>query len=178
MAPKKAPKKAPAHHDLHKAGKDARRTYEHLGRVQALAPLATAEQDSIGILVSAADEAFRSDHFKSSADLLRAAEHLCFAALVQTGSFRISPDMIASVEEELEHLRQRAADHAADEDLPPALHKISTRMWKEMEIALRQASYGRALELARGAEALAHVRHAGPKKLDTDERPKRLRGDR
>jgi hypothetical protein len=59
-AAKKAAKKAPGQHDPHNAGKDARRTFEHLGRVQALSSLISDESDSLNFLMKTADAAYQA----------------------------------------------------------------------------------------------------------------------
>jgi hypothetical protein len=148
MAPKKAVKKA---------GTDARKAFEHLGRVQSIASFAPAEHVPLTTLVSAADAAFRAHQYKESAHLLRAAEHLLFAAMVETAPAQISPHLLEAVAEEFDHLAERAAEHSHSEKAPHAIRRIYARMKKDAGSAMQQRNYRRALELVRGAEALTHL---------------------
>jgi hypothetical protein len=175
-AAKKAAKKAPNHHDPHKAARDARRTFEHLGRVQAIASLATSEQASVQILVAASDAAYRSELYKESADLLRAAEHLSFSAIVETGNAPKSAALVDAIEEEFNHLLERADDHGAAEDAPATIRKIYSRMTKDASSAMGRKAYRTALELARGAEALTHLEALDEKILGAGDPTKRLKG--
>jgi len=83
MPPKKAAKKAVKHHDLkHQEAKDLRRAYEHLGRVEILQrALQQTHVEHVSTLAALAEQELQSGHIKDAADLLRAAEHLSFAAL-------------------------------------------------------------------------------------------------
>ena len=171
MAPKKAAKKALGKHDQPKAGRDARRTFEHLGRVQAIASLITEDRASIQVLISMADAAFRSNHHKQSADLLRAAEHLSFASIVETDSAGISGSLLGAIQEEFDHLVERAEEHGAAKEAPAAIRTIYRRMAKDAASAMRRDAYRTALELARGAEALTHLRELHePQFQELDER--------
>src|ERR1700761_3304891 len=96
-AAKKSAKKAVGGHD-HRAANDARRTFEHLGQVQALATLASDEQETIRLLTSTADAAFQAESYREAADILRAAEHLSFAAIVAVNMPVISQDMRTAIE--------------------------------------------------------------------------------
>lgn len=182
MAPKKAPrkaaKKAAAKHGPHNAGKDARRTFEHLGRVQAIASLTLREQESIALLVSMANGAFRNKRYKESADLLRAAEHLSFASIVESDANRMSVELISAIREEFEHLRERAEEHGGAGDAPKIIGAIYVRMIKDAKRAQQEGEYRKALELARGAEALTHIHHHDDKLIAVDEPQKKLRGSR
>lgn len=178
-AAKKAAKKAPAKHDAHKAGRDARRTFEHLGRVQALLPLTAAEQDAIALLATAADTAFRQQHYKDSADLLRAAEHLSFACIVDSPEAgQISEGPTAAIREEFEHLRERAEEHGAASEAPRLVRTIYTRMARDADSAMKKHWYRKALELARGAEALTHIHHLDDKMLTAGDTRRLSEGSR
>ena len=156
-AAKKAAKKAPGHHDPHKPAKDARRTFEHLGRVQALASLTSAEADSLGLLTQTADAAYRAQKYKDSADLLRAAEHLSFACLHRSATETVSKDLKDNLNEEFEHLTERAKEHTSHDAVPKSLLGLLTHMSHEAKSALERGSHRAAMEYARGAEALSHV---------------------
>ena len=110
-AAKKAPKKGPKHHDHHH-GKDLRRAYEHLGRVEILRGSLKAA-DEIHLLATEAQVRLKAGQTKDGADLLRAAEHLAFAQLAKTGraAEQISAQLKEAVTEQFEHLTERADDH-------------------------------------------------------------------
>lgn len=156
-AAKKAAKKATGHHDPHKAAKDARRTFEHLGRVQAIAKLLSSESETLTLLSQMADRAFRAEQYKDSADLLRAAEHLSFASLHREATEIVADNLKATIREECEHLLECAEDHASHHAAPKEVRGLMERMMKDAKAALKRGSYRAALEFARGAEALAHV---------------------
>ena len=157
MPPKKAAKKAPGHHDPHKPAKDARRTFEHLGRVQALASLTSAEDPSLRLLTQTADAAYRVQQYKDSADLLRAAEHLSFACLHRSATETVSNDLKDNLNEEFEHLMERAKEHTSHDAVPKSLLGLLAHLSHEAKSAMQRGSYRAAMEYARGAEALSHV---------------------
>jgi hypothetical protein len=158
MAPKKAAKKhAPP------AGKDLRRAYEHLGRVQKLIPLIT-EQDNTAVvgLVHFARELVRQGPPKEAADLLRAAEHLAFACVRTVhDESPLSRELVDGIKEEFEHLMVDAEEHWDEEDRAEVVERTYTHMHKAAAARMKEKQYREALELARGAEALTHV-HAHP----------------
>lgn len=153
-APKKAAKKAAGHHDPHK---HARRTFEHLGRVQAIASLTQEEHETVAFLTKSADIAFHAQQYKASADLLRAAEHLSFASLNSSTTEQVSEELEATITDEFERLIDRAEEHAAHHSAPKAIQQLIARMTKQAWAALKRGSYRAALEFARGVEALVHV---------------------
>jgi hypothetical protein len=166
---KKAAKKAAHHHPSH----DLRRAYEHLGRIETLeSALNPAAANSVSTLAALAQQELASGHGKSSADLLRAAEHLSFAALAPEGAdTRVSPDLKAAIAAEYDHLLRRAADHWS-EPAPrhPAVASLYPATLKQAQTAFKSAAYRQALELARAAEALAHITRQGPAKLPAPQR--------
>src|SRR6202012_5105768 len=119
MPAKKAPKNP---------GRDARRAFEHLGRVQAMANSLSVGHSPLATLVSAADAAFQSGKFEESAHLLRAAEHLLFAAIVNTSQGKTPPLLLQAIEEEFEHLNERAADHGHGANLTREIRSIYSQM--------------------------------------------------
>ena len=158
-AAKKVAKKAPGQHDPHKAAKDARRTFEHLGRVQALSSLTSSESESLSLLMKTADGAYQTQQYKESADILRAAEHLSFAALHVEATETVAAELKKVIQEETEHLIERSVEHSSHHDIPETLLTLLARMTKDAKAAMRRGSYRSALEFARGAEALSHVHH-------------------
>jgi len=174
-AAKKSAKKAAGHHDPHKAGKDARRTFEHLGRVQALSSLTAKESESLTLLTKTADAAYQVQQYKESADLLRAAEHLSFAVLHLEASESVSADLKKVIQEEFEHLIERSVEHSSDRDVPMVLLALLARMTLDAKAAMRRGSYRSASEFARGAEALSHVHHLDANLLPAPTPQKHLR---
>lgn len=158
MAPKKAAKKTPAKKAQHSPSHDARRAFEHMGRVQAIAPLTEAEGKAITQLVSAADAAFQAREYKAAADLLRAAEHVSFATLQKNASETIAPDLVSAVSGEAEALLKRSAEHGSKGTQDKAIAALGKRLQRDAQAALRKGCYRAAIEFARAAEALAHMR--------------------
>jgi hypothetical protein len=165
MPPKKAAKKHTPK-DGHPS-KDLRRAYEHLGRVEVLQRAAGPPGGKVEKLVRLAQEESSEGDPRNVADLLRAAEHLSFAALVDKSDKggSISGLLEAAVTEEFEHLRGRAEEHWDQEDADPALAEIYQDAMRQAGRAANKGRHREAMELARAAEAIAHVkREHGPKK--------------
>jgi len=190
MAPKKAPKKAAKksvkdhdkkHHEG-KEGKDLRRAYEHLGRLTTLEKLLPAAVTAqIAILTDLAQKSLLAGEPKSAADLFRAGEHLAFGSLAaQARATRVSDDLASTLNAEYEHLIDKADEHwqKHEGDRPSAIEEIYDAMLQSANAALQKEAYRRALEFARGAEALAHVHGATMPLLEETapaKKPKRLR---
>lgn len=174
-AAKKAAKKAPGMHDPNKCAKDARRTFEHLGRVQAISSLTSGENQSLTLLMTIADGAYQAKQYKESADLLRAAEHLSFAALHTASTEFVAEDLKNTINEEFEHLIERSAEHSSDDATPKALLPLLARISSDAKAALQRGSLRSALEFARGAEALSHVHNLHSDALPAPATQKRLR---
>ena len=163
-AAKKAAKKS-AHHHEHKHGKDVLRAYEHLGRIHALEPILPATVVSqIRTLGDLAQASLSSADAKSAADLLRASEHIAFGSLAATSNAkRLSDDLEGAANAEYEQLTDKADEHwqrHADER-PAGIEVIYDGMLEAASVAFNKGAYRRALEFARGAEALAHVHGDG-----------------
>lgn len=173
MPAKKAAKKVAAKHadPKHHERKDLRRAYEHLGRVEILERSANAKlSKDVHALVALAEKELGRGYRKDAADLLRAAEHFSFAALAFTDakSGKVSPELKDVVIEEVEHVTRKANEHWDDSDESEhhaAVTAIFHASLEAAEKALDAGEYRRALELSRGAEALAHVEKRGPKRL-------------
>lgn len=159
-AAKKAAKKHTPEHDQQRHAKDVRRSYEHLGRVELLSSLVEGNHiASVHELVAISREFLAAKHAKDGADLLRAAEHLCFglALTPRTADQSVNKDLEAAIQEEYRHLQDKAMDHASENKMPANVQTIYTFMTKEAASAMKAKNYRCAIELARGAEALAHV---------------------
>ena len=153
--PHKPGKKHQGKHDDKPGGKHLRRVYEHLGRVEALQSL--AEVDSVPSLVRLAQSGVDHGQPRSAADLLRAAEHLSFAALAakSQSSPALSPDLEEAVRREFRKLLEVAEDHDLTQD--STLGKLLRQSLVEARYAFDTGNYRQALELARAAEALAEI---------------------
>lgn len=165
---KKAAKKAPAKHAAKhaakkaahgNAGKDIRRAYEHLGRIQSLAAAMPTGTEDAQTLATHAQNAMRADQPKDAAELLRAAEHNLFALLqnTQPADVSVAAPLLAALTDEVQHLQQRAEDHGACADAPRVIQAIYRTMSRAAATALKAGRYRAAMEFARGAEALTHA---------------------
>jgi hypothetical protein len=182
MAPKKAAKKAPKHHDKkHHEGKDLRKAYEHLGRLGALKDvLPTTVVARLSVLTTLAEAQLRAGEDKSAADLLRAGEHLAFATLASKAKEqRLSDALLDAIRAEFEHLSDKAEEHRSKhgEAMPAEIVELYDTMLDAASESFHKEAYRRALEFARGAEALAHVRSDEAGKLDDGgKKAKKLKG--
>jgi len=182
MAPKKAAKKAPKHHkDKHDGGKDLRKAYEHLGRLSALRELLPVTVVSrLSTLSELAESSLKSGEAKTAADLLRAGEHLAFGTLAsKSKEQRLSEALVDAIHADYEHMIDKAEEHRErhGDEAPEAVGALYDTMLEAASEAFDKGAYRRALEFARGAEALAHVRGWGAASLeDGGEKPKKLKG--
>lgn len=167
MAAKKAAKKsakksAKDHGKKHHEGKDLRRAYEHLGRLSGLEKLlAAGVTGQIRVLTELAQASLLAGEAKSAADLLRAGEHLGFGSLAsQAKETRVSEELESALNAEYEHLVDKAGEHweKHEDERPDAIDAVYESMTEAASAAFVKGAYRRALEFARGAEALAHVR--------------------
>ncbi len=182
MAAKKAAKKAAKHHKdkKHDGGKDLRKAYEHLGRLGAMRELLPATVASrVSTLTELAEASLRAGEAKSAADLLRAGEHLAFGTLAsKTKEQRLSEALVDAIHADYEHMLDKAEEHRErhGDETPAAVGALYDTMLEAASEAFDKGAYRRALEFARGAEALAHVRgHAAAKLEDGGEKPKKLK---
>lgn len=152
-AKKHVPGAAPEH-----ALKDTLRTYEHLGRVQALLPMldgdATEAVSSLGLL---SETALQMGASRDAADLLRAAEHYCFGALaaIEAPDNSVSPALKGRIQLQYRHLRESAELHEGE--IAAAVQTAYSEMSSLAARALKAGRYRSGLEMARGAEALTRV---------------------
>jgi hypothetical protein len=183
MAPKKAAKKAPKHHKggKHDGGKDLRKAYEHLGRLGALRELLPATVVSrLSSLSELAESSLKAGEAKSAADLLRAGEHLAFGTLASKAKEqRLSEALVDAIHADYEHMIDKAEEHRERHggEAPAAVGALYDTMLEAASEAFDKGAYRRALEFARGAEALAHVRAWGGTSLeDGGAKPNKLKG--
>ena len=172
---KKAAKKAAAKHadSKHHERKDLRRAYEHLGRVEALQGAVKGDfSKHVHVLVALAEKELGKGHRSDAANLLRAAEHFSFAALASSPGrpSKVSPELKDVVIEEFEHLTRKANEHWNESEAFEHHASVTALFRSSLEaaqIALDAGAFRPALELTRGAEALAHVKQHGPEQLES-----------
>jgi hypothetical protein len=170
MPEKKAAKKvakrmARAPHQL--PSQDLRRAYEHLGRVDILeGALAGVHFVQVSALATLAQQQLEAGHARDAADLLCAAEHICFAALApedRPGAVPlVSADLKAAIVTELQQLMRRAEDgwndsESEEDQAHETIAAIFAAALDQAVLAFGRGAYRPALELARAAEALSHI---------------------
>lgn len=181
MAPKKAAKKAPKHEGKkHDAGKDLRKAYEHLGRLAVLREhLPATVVARVSVLTKLAETSLMMGEDKTAAHLLRAGEHLAFGTLASKAKeSRLSEAVVDAIHAEYEHLSDKAQEHSTKhgDAMPEDVSALFDTMVEAAAEAFNRGAYRRALEFARGAEALAHVKAVGGARLDDGEKkPKKLK---
>lgn len=167
--PKKAAKKAATKHSSHDdRAKDLRRAYEHLGRVEILhASLRKDDAKIVTALTKLAQQELAAEHMKDAADLLRASEHLSFGYLQNTEAESIlDPALLQAIKKEFHHKLEKADEHwSQGEEHHPAVSEFYGSTSALAQKAFEAEAWRRALEFARGADALAHVKVHAPKKL-------------
>jgi hypothetical protein len=182
-AAKKSAKKSAAEHGKpHHEGKDVCRAYEHLGRLSALEThLSSSVTAQIDELTNLAQKSLLQGEQKSAADLLRAGEHLAFGSLAsQAKASRLSEELSSAINAEYEHLVDKAEEHWEKhaDNRPAEIEALYESMVESANTAFHKSAYRRALEFARGAEALAHVHGGGVPLLEESasrKKDKRLR---
>ena len=136
-------------------GKHLRRTYEHLGRIEALQNIARV--DAVPSLVRLAQSSLDQDEPGSAADLLRAAEHLSFAAAAAKAgaAAALSPELEEAIRREFRKLLEAAEEHNLDPD--SALSVLLRQTLMDARSAFDAGNFRQALELARASESLAEI---------------------
>lgn len=157
---KKAAKKAvrPAED---KSGKDLRRAYEHTSRVEILRRLLPpGATDPIATLVACACRELDASKEREAADLLRASEHLSFAALALPAAENapLTPELKAAIDRQFAEIGRRADDRWEEEvERPEVLAEIYRHTRLAAARAYEEGAWHQALEFVRAAEALAQV---------------------
>jgi len=173
MPAKKAAKKAATKSHHPRPARHLRSAYEHLGRVEILeSALAGPPFRDVTALATLAQQQLAGGHASEAASLLRAAEHLTFAALAPHNSSRasetrVSPDLKAAIAAEFEELIDRARHRRKKEHQNPRntarnpgsqiLSALYASTLEHARSAYDAAAYRPALELARAAEAICHI---------------------
>ncbi len=158
---KKPAKKAAAKKAPHPPEKDARRAYEHLGRVRVLLSHSKHDRKSVDTLLDFANRSFQDKKYKHAADLLRASEHLAFAGLLKDDKEEVSPELRREIENELTHLQERAANHADPEDMEEPLRSLFRTAARSASDCFDAGAFRSALDYARAAEAVSHIDDLG-----------------
>jgi len=175
---KKAAKKSAKKSAKHSESRDVRRAYEHLGRVEILQKTSGESDANTSMLVKLAQGELKAGYSKDAADLLRAAEHLSFAALGHSNrrSSEISPQLKKEILSEIDHLTRKSQEHAEEEgERHPELVSLHDSMLKRANDGIAKGVYRQSLELARGAEALTHVFKHGPIRITAGKSQLKLR---
>jgi hypothetical protein len=123
--------------------------------------LTEAAVKQIGVLSELAQTSVEAGDSKSAADLLRAGEHLAFGSIAANAKeSSLSDDLVRAVNREYEHLVDKADEHweRHEDERPSQIEAVYASMRESAEEALNRGAFRKALEFARGAAALAHVR--------------------
>jgi hypothetical protein len=150
---------------LPRPANDLRRAYEYLGRVDILeGALAGVHFVHVTALANLAQQRLSAGDASDAAELLRAAEHICFAALApedRAGPVEVvSAPLRAAVTRELRRLTLRAEKQwSSSADNPPSesLTGIYNAALEQANVAFNKGAFRPALELVRAAEALSHI---------------------
>ena len=176
---KKVAKKSAKHAKEH-GSKDLRRAFEHLGRVTILeASLTGTAAAEITTLAAIAQQEIHAGHAEEAAELLRAAEHLCFGELSDAAGKAgpVSEGLTAAIDDEFERRTRKAADHWDDDKTHhAAIEAIYTSALTRARTAYNQGKLRRALEFARAADALARVKVHSVDELPAPVLPKLAKG--
>jgi hypothetical protein len=150
--------------------------YEHFGRIDILeSGLTGSPFVNVNLLANLAQQQLDSGHPANAAYLLRAAEHLSFAALAPKDSARltadISPELRAAVAAEHQRLTRTAEEYWAESGKTfnrVVIETIYASVLKESREAFDRGAYRSALHLARAAEELGYLTEGLPATLPGD----------
>jgi len=150
---------------------DLQRAYEHLGRIEILeGALAGAEFVDVSTLNQLAQQQLMDGYTRNAADLLHAAEHICFASLAPNRATvtLVSLELKRTLSGEFEALMRRSEEQWGKTDTPAqrtVIQEIFTRAIVQGRAAFERADYRRALEFARAAEALSKIGEGLPSSM-------------
>lgn len=151
-----------------------------MGRLEILRrSLKSSTPNIVTELTRLAQGAIEGGHNEDTADLLRASEDLSFAVLAgeNLGAGRIPAELEESITEHFHELMRRADEHWEDiEQHSSALAALYQSSRKSAVRVYKGGAYHQAIEFARAAEALAHVRQDEQRKLESDVRKLQLNG--
>jgi hypothetical protein len=160
----------------HREATDPLHAYEQFGRIDVLeGGLAGSPFVEVSALANLAQQQLDAGYAQNARNLLCAAEHLSFAGLAPKESARLTSripaELKAAVAAELRRLIQNAEQRwseTANEANRAVIEAIYAGALKQVRDAFDQGAYRRALQLARAAEALAHVTGGLPSALPGD----------
>ncbi|HEX3571695.1 MAG TPA: hypothetical protein VHU44_12815 [Acidobacteriaceae bacterium] len=155
---------------VHHPGNELRRAYEHLGRIEILeGALAGSPFVDVTALTNLAQQQLEAGNTGNAAALLEAAEHLCFAALAPNRNYATQSPMKADLKRtitiEFEDLMQRAEEHWEGEEEETnrrGIEELFARALDQARDAFTLGLFRPALEFARAAEVLSHIRGSLP----------------
>ena len=159
----------PAKRIVHSAN-ELRRAYEYLGRIEILeGALAGSPFVDVTCLGNLAQQQLGVGHPRNAADLLRSAEHLCFAALAPahvTDSL-VNPELKHAITVEFEATMRRAEEqwHEDERSNRHVIEDLFARALDQARQAFTRGAFRSALELARAADALSCIREGLPATL-------------
>ena len=161
-AASRSAKKTAKHSSSPRPRKDLRRAYESLGRVDILeGALAGSPFVDVTLLANVAQQQLSTGNVRNAAYLLRAAEHLSFAALAPKSAIAsISAELKSAIDAELKRLNHLADDRWRQTEESAGKHVIAdlySRAIEEAHRAYRRGAFRPALECARAAVALSKV---------------------
>jgi hypothetical protein len=157
----------------HRPTSDPLRTYEQFGRIAILeGGLAGLPFVDVNVLANLAQQQLDSGYTENAANLLRAAEHLSFAALAPTHfTPHIPAELKAAAAGELDRLTalaQQRWSESEDAVNREIIESIFESAILEARVAFDRCAYRRSLQLARAAEALSHVTDGLPTTLPSE----------
>jgi hypothetical protein len=121
------------------------------------------------LLANLAQQQLSTGNARNAAYLLRAAEHLCFAALAPKSAVAsVSNELKSAIDLELKRLNNRANEQwvqAEDAAGRRVITDLYSRSIEEAQRAYRRNAYRPALEFARAAESLSHITDGLPATL-------------
>ena len=154
---------------------DPLRAYEHFGRIDILeGGLAGSPFVDVNVLANLAQQQLDSGYAENASNLLRAAEHLSFAALAPQESARLTAripgELKAAVAAEVERLTGVAEELWSEsrKSNRVVIETVYHGALQNAGLAFDRGAYRPALQFARAAEALAHIGEGLPATLPGD----------
>ena len=175
---KKAAKKSFGKHHKHEDGKDLRRAYEHLGRLESLEsvfPKNVPEQ--IAALTDLSRRTLQEGDARSSAELFRACEHIAFGVLSPDSKDSVNGALRDAIGKQYDKLHEEALEEWENRGDRSAVTISRVFRWalSMAESAYANESFRRSLEMIRAAAVLARVDYEGlPKLSPNGKKPKLL----
>jgi hypothetical protein len=148
-------------------------TFEQFGRIDSLeGGLSGLPFVNVSLLADLAQQQLDSGHPGNASALLRAAEHLCFAALAPKNSAQLTANiprkLKAAVTAEMNRLTNSAQQlwaATANTVNRAVIEALYAAALADARLAFECGAYRPALQLARAAEALARVAEGLPATL-------------